>query len=184
MAFQKITENVENVSTLSDTPALTPGELKKVFDKGNKAIKYYFNNLIDELNNNMYPVGTGFISYDDTDYSNHLGFKWDRVLLGKTPVGKNEEEEFNTIGKTGGEIKHKLTRSELPAERLKVLDGKYLPDAEIQVGSYADGGSNYPGLRLNSSEGAGKLITENLGSGQAHNNLQPYEVVNFWKRLS
>lgn len=50
MAFEKITENVENISLLADTPAMTPTELKAEFDKGNKTIKTKFNKLVDDLN--------------------------------------------------------------------------------------------------------------------------------------
>lgn len=50
--YKKITENVENISLLPDTPALSPTELKKEFDKGNKIIKNNFNEFIDELNTN------------------------------------------------------------------------------------------------------------------------------------
>lgn len=51
--YKKITENVENISLLSDTPSLSPTELKKQFDKGSKTIKEHFNELIDDLNNNI-----------------------------------------------------------------------------------------------------------------------------------
>lgn len=50
MAFEKITENVENISLLADTPAMTSTELKAEFDKGNKTIKTKFNKLVDDLN--------------------------------------------------------------------------------------------------------------------------------------
>jgi len=50
MEFEKITENVENISLLADTPAMTSTELKAEFDKGNKTIKTKFNKLVDDLN--------------------------------------------------------------------------------------------------------------------------------------
>lgn len=173
MAFQKITENVENISTLSDTPALTPSELKKIFDKGNKIIKDNFNILIDELNSNMYPIGTGFIAYNDTDYTNHLGFKWERTLLGKTPVGKNDEEEFNLIGKTGGEKTHIMTIEESAKHKHKMKEIKYSGVIDKFLGR--DGQAGYT---------AGEYYTEETGGNQPHNNMQPYQVVNFWKRIS
>ncbi len=48
--LNKITENVEIHQTLPDTPNLTPEELKKKWDEGNKIIKEHFNQLIDSLN--------------------------------------------------------------------------------------------------------------------------------------
>ena len=50
MSFEKITENVENISLLADNPAMTATELKAEFDKGNKTIKTKFNKLVDDLN--------------------------------------------------------------------------------------------------------------------------------------
>ena len=48
--LNKITENVEIHQTLPDTPNLTPEQLKKKWDEGNKIIKGHFNQLIDSLN--------------------------------------------------------------------------------------------------------------------------------------
>lgn len=58
MAFQKITENVENISLLADTPAMTSTQLKAEFDKGNKTIKTKFNLLVDDLNDMNLPSFT------------------------------------------------------------------------------------------------------------------------------
>lgn len=74
-----------------------------------------------EILNLIYPVGRGFIDFTDTDYSNYLGFTWQRTLLGVSPIGYNPEDtDFNEIGKTGGEKKHKLTQDEMPNYPLKV----------------------------------------------------------------
>lgn len=173
MAFEKITENVENISLLPDNPALTSSELKKEFDKAGKIIKEKFNKLIDELNNNMYPIGTGFIAYDDTDYTNHLGFKWEKTLIGKTPVGKDvDDNDFNTIGKTGGEKKHTLIQSELPES--------------MANGWRGSGNIGWGGL-LGVANCDGVIAAQNNtthGENKPHNNLQPYQIVNFWKRTS
>ncbi len=65
MAFEKITENVENISLLADTPAMTSTELKAEFDKGNKTIKTKFNKLVDDLNNLGEINGTILFSNSD-----------------------------------------------------------------------------------------------------------------------
>lgn len=62
MAFEKIIENVENISLLADTPAMTPTELKAEFDKGNKTIKTKFNKLVDDLNEELEKVEGELIS--------------------------------------------------------------------------------------------------------------------------
>lgn len=68
-----------------------------------------------EILNLVYPIGRGFIDFTDTDYSNYLGFSWKRELIGMTPIGLNvNDNDFNAIGKTGGEKKHTLTLQEMP----------------------------------------------------------------------
>lgn len=63
-----------------------------------------------EILNLMCPIGRGFIDFTNTDYSNYLGFTWERELVGLTPVGLDTtQEEFDTIGKIGGEKTHTLT---------------------------------------------------------------------------
>lgn len=131
----------------------------------------------------IFPVGTGFTAYDDTDYSNRFGFTWEKTCIGRVPVGKdNNQEEFKTIGKEGG--------------------SKYLQEHwhDIRHGGFAGAGvavsvtgSGVDTLNIPSwawdknvanSKGSGSNLATNIeGSGKSQN-LQPYQVVNFWKRLS
>lgn len=171
MAFSKITENVEIHQTLPDNPSLTPAQLKAQWDAAARIIKERFNNLVDELNNNLYPIGTGFIAYNDKDYTNHLGFKWRKTLVGRTPVGKDTSQtEFNTVGKQGGskamqQHTHKLTSGAI-----------VFNDGGTQNMSLIAGNRGIKYLDNIASIG-------NAGTGKA-GNLQPYQVVNFWERIS
>lgn len=128
------------------------------------------NNNFSEILNLIYPVGRGFIDFTDTDYSNYLGFTWERELIGKVPVGIDSNDiDFNTIGKTGGEKLHILTVNEMPSHGHSITAITALMQAGSNYGTYIADGT------LNTSE---------TGGGQAHNNLQPYEVVAFWKRIA
>lgn len=122
------------------------------------------NKLLDSI----YPIGRGFIDFTDTDFSNYLGFTWERELVGLTPVGLDTTQtEFNEIGKTGG--------------------SKYLQSHQhtLKVGwRNLDEGGSFPGYTSQAS-GAGitSLTTENSGEGNS-GNLQPYKVVAYWKRVA
>lgn len=99
-------------------------------------------------------------------------------LNGKIPVGLDSTQtEFNTLGKTGGEKTHTLTVSEIPSMKIfwngtsgEVLtkDGTVLTDL---TGNYSRGIGHW------ASGGSATVRTE--GGGQAHNNIQPYIVLNF-----
>lgn len=183
MAFQKITENVSIHQSLPDNPNLTSQQLKKKWDEASEIIKTNFNKLIDELNNNMYPIGTGFISYTSVDYTNHLGFKWEKTCIGRTPVGLDTNQtEFNTIGKTGGEKTHKLSIDELAEHN---HEGLYT-DVTGMDHIYVSSGSSHrvPTCDHGSSSVNKGIHTGNAGRNKSHNNLQPYQVVVFWKRVA
>lgn len=122
--------------------------------------------------NMMYPIGLGFIAYDDTDYSNRFGFTWEKTCVGRAPVGMDASQtEFNTMGKQGGS-KH-MQRHRHGIYRNWNKQGFSTPYGE-PVSGWGIGdweqGSEITGV---SFEGTGD-------SG----NLQPYEVVNFWKRVA
>ena len=54
MAITQCTADTSAVSNLPDAPALTPSELKAVFDKGGTEIKNYINNtMIGDINSTI-----------------------------------------------------------------------------------------------------------------------------------
>ena len=160
---------------------------------GNEVVPIVSNNAtkkvkISTVLKTVYPVGSIYLSTVSTNPATLFGFgTWEEWGKGKVPVGVDtSDNDFKNVEKIGGEKTHVLTRTELPAERLKVLDGKYLPDREVQAGGVAAAGNDWPGLQLNVNGDStnAKMVTENMGSGQAHNNLQPYIVCYMWKRTA
>ena len=122
--------------------------------------------------NSIYPVGSIIIRDDSEDMSNFLGFTWEKVFAGRVLVGLDTTQiEFNTIGKTGGEKTHKLTVSEMPSHNHPGGE-RYTNEA----GGYARLYLGADGTKL---DNAGKT-----GGDQPHNNLQPYQVVAYWKRIA
>ena len=127
---------------------------------------------IEQAINAIYPIGSIIIRDDAENMSNFLGFTWEKVFAGRVLVGLDTSQtEFDTIGKTGGEKEHTLTIDEMPSHGHTV---KYSGDAGTSVGVTAMG----------EQLGTSSSIVQATGGGQSHNNLQPYQVVAYWKRIS
>ena len=162
----------------------------------NKTLNTYSSNIINELIESskstlldlVYPIGRGFIDFTDTDYSNYLGFTWERELIGMTPIGKNtNDSDFATVGKTGGTKTVKLTVEQIPSHSHTLNRQQwYTADIAISDNSGAifswkttEGGSTSKAY----SKQAGSYDIGFTGSSQAHTNLPPYQVVSYWKRI-
>jgi len=138
----------------------------------------------------LFPVGKVEIFFDNDDHSNYLGFTWERIAQGRTLVGiDSTDTAFDTIGETGGAKTHTLTENEMPAhnhgEYLNDNYGNRMPYAlsygggvEVETGYYVSTG--YVSLATNNRN----VVTAGAGGSQPHNNLQPYIVVAYWKRVS
>ena len=134
------------------------------------------NNMQIELMKLVFPIGSTYITQTNTNPSTILKFgTWERVK-GKVLVGLDEDDtDFNEIGKTGGEKAHTLTVDEMPAHNhsAKFCEG---------TGVY----SAFPKGNGSATEwGSSTNTIANTGKGQAHNILQPYEVVGYmWRRTA
>lgn len=128
---------------------------------------------IDFYANKMYPVGTIYTSTSSTNPGIFFGGTWVQFGQGKTLVGVNTaESEFNTVEKTGGEKTHKLTISEMPSH-------------DHYINTWAASTSGSQALYFYGQKGTpGNRYTGSTGGGDAHNNLQPYITVYFWKRTA
>lgn len=135
-------------------------------------------NGIAELYNAIFPVGQIVIKGDNEDYSNWLGFTWERTAVGKVLVGiDSTDTDFNTIGKTGGEKKHTLLQKEMPKEIGQAL---IYDSGTTEKSSSTDALTTQWTNKYRS--GLYNVVNEN--GGNAHNNVQPYQVVAFWKRVA
>ena len=140
------------------------------------------NNMQIELMKLVFPIGSTYITQEETNPSTILNFgTWERVK-GKVLVGLDEDDTaFNTIGKTGGEKTHTLTLDEIPTHNHNVeLNGYPVVNSAYTA---ATGWNAF-------SEGSAQTIgaplgTANKGGNQPHNILQPYQVVGYmWIRTA
>lgn len=94
-------------------------------------------------------------------------------LKGKIPVGLNSDDsDFNILGKTGGEKTHILKSNEMPSHNHR----------QTVTASRTGSGSTYVSWNANNLFGntdTAARNTLNTGGGEAHNNLQPYIVLNY-----
>ena len=151
-------------------PAINAANLNKIENELES-----LDTTISGLMNTLFPVGKVEIFYDNNDHSNYLGFTWQKIAEGKALVGiDTNDTDFNTIGITGGEKKHKLTIQEMPVHNHELgINGGSDSGAQFTY-SYTSGKRYY----------GGQDLIQNAGNGASHNNLQPYEVVAIWKRTA
>lgn len=120
--------------------------------------------------NAVYPVGSVYISVNDTSPSQLFGGTWekmkDRFLLGSG--------DTYSMGATGGAATVTLSVNQMPKHKHSNV-------------IYTAGGSTSGGILSFSESGSGggsAYNTNETGGDQAHENMPPYIVVSMWKRTA
>ena len=116
------------------------------------------------ITSTSYGVGNGTTTFNVPD------------LRGRVAVGKSTDTEFDVLGETGGEKTHILTTTEMPSHNhpLEILGGNVgTPVNQPLSGS----GNTYTNFGY--ADATGTVRVGFSGGGTAHNNLQPYQVVNY-----
>lgn len=119
----------------------------------------------------IYPIGSIYMTTSTVSPAVLFGGTWERIK-GRCIVGVDENDtDFATARKTGGEKTHQLTANEMPAVGMIPYDsGKTTSEWCIgEIKQY--------------SAGTYKITRINIGKG-AHNNLQPYYTAYIWRRVS
>ena len=157
------------------------------------------------INALVYPVGSIYTAVVATNPATLLGVgTWVAFGAGKALVGLDSTDtDFDTVessvgsaGGTGGAKTHTLTEAEMPSHQHFIAADQYLAPSytsatlsatETMVYGTASGGSvsnesyNLRGIVDAVADVGESSVT---GSGDAHNNLQPYITVYYWKRTA
>ncbi|AEQ22525.1 phage baseplate protein [Acidaminococcus intestini] len=161
----------------------------------------------------IYPVGFVIATTGDQN-PNQLwaGTTWKRTLQGRVPIGAGEYWENGkkfsySVGDTGGEAEHKLTESELAPHthrasaacstngahyhggRGDVKQNNPLGEYSSQGGYAGASGTDHDNyLGKTTTDGAhSHAVTVSLGTsgtGEGHENRQPYQGVAYWERTA
>ena len=130
----------------------------------------------------VFPIGSTYITQTDTNPNTILKFgTWER-LKGKVCLGIDEDDtSLNTTGKTGGEKTHTLTTDEMPSHSHGIdIAGTNIAKANSNLNT----GGTFWNMGIG-RDGEYDLSILPTGGSQAHNNMQPYEVVGYmWIRRS
>ena len=114
----------------------------------------------------LYPIGSIYMSIQDTNPSVFFGGTWERIAKGKTLVGVDENDtDFNTSSKTGGEKVHTLTVNEIPSHNHNI-------GWSNTTNLIATGQQGIPGQAPVNRVDSWKTFS--TGGNQPHNNMQPF----------
>ena len=138
---------------------------------------------VDGVGNELYPVGSIYMSTENTSPASMFGGTWEQIL-GKFLLSSDDvltNGIITTVGSyhvndSGGEATHTLTVNEMPrhSHSTWMSDGTETnPPLQDRIPLFAW-----------SKHGQISLDTASSGGGQAHNNMPPYLVVYCWKRIS
>lgn len=132
--------------------------------------------LIDSVASKTYPVGSIYLSVNETDPTDIFGGKWERLK----DVFLLASGDVFAAGATGGEADVALTVEQLPEHEHSAL---YYYDGTNISRNSGEGGYK---LSLESGTGSSQFVdmkTGLEGSNAAHNNMPPYLAVYAWKRV-
>ena len=117
--------------------------------------------------NKFYPVGSIYMSVNNTSPASFLGGTWEQI---KDTFLLSAGDTY-TNGSTGGEATHTLTVDEMPS---------HTHGTPVKSGSYTTmDGSGNTWVPIYNNDFVGYT-----GGSQAHNNMPPYLAVYMWKRVA
>ena len=136
-----------------------------------------------QLCNDLFPIGSIVMSTINVSPAGRIGGSWVAWGSGRVPVGVDTNNiKFNEVEEIGGYETHYLTTAQLPLHEGHVANNKpnYILPSDITIST---GGACRPWMTDYNGNELG-ISTSAVGSGAAHNNLQPYITCYMFKRIS
>lgn len=136
--------------------------------------------------NMFYPVGSYYETSDTSfDPNTAWGGTWSLETEGLVHIGAGSTY---SVGDTGGEETHTLTKDEMPAHAHNPANGTAYAfvetDATSTLSRRSAGGSATANYVTSTASFYRHTATNSQGGGGAHNNMQPYIAVNRWHRTA
>lgn len=168
-----------------DLPSTKTPYNAQTFNTLQSNIESAINEISKSIKNELFPVGSMFLTVSNINPSSFLGGTWQGFGGGRCLVGVNSSEtEFNTPLKTGGSKNHNHTLNDGYA-KISAWGG--------QGGGIAMESSNKTSI-INTTAGwslgspsasqHGNTVTALGGNTDSTTNLQPYITVYFWRRTA
>ena len=136
-----------------------------------------------------YPVGAIYISTVNTNPGTIFGGVWiafgeGRVLIGAGAITDSRGESATfTAGDTGGEMKHQLSKEELPTDAYRIYTGEMNGAYPVVPGTEYTAYKIPPQTFLVTARPYSYFpYATGYQHDYPHNNMQPYIVVYMWKR--
>lgn len=125
----------------------------------------------------VYPVGSIYISVNETSPQTLFGGTWE-AIQGKFLLGQSNAHK---AGSTGGEETHTLTMGEMPEHTHPMYTGNAGGDSEWTPN---EGAYLVDSVTQTKTTWWARLGMNYAGGGNAHNNMPPYLAVYMWKRTA
>ena len=137
----------------------------------------------------LYPIGSIYLSVNDTNPSTFIGGTWERI---KDRFLLAAGDSY-AAGSTGGEASHKLSVNEIPSHahgvRVRVQGYKswesFTSNSHgVMFNANSDIGYHLPNYTAHSAVVTADADTSPNGGSKPHNNMPPYIAVYMWVRTA
>ena len=176
------------------------GELPAINDENLNEVQNNINSGIDTIMNNIFPIGKIELFFDSEDYSNYMGFTWQKVAEGKMLVGvgigtdKNNVSKNFSAGNNTGEYEHTQTKDEVGTHNhmesantaLLYHSGinKNIGTGDTSIGRVEENKTNSNSLNSSGIYTYDNTRSSGISSTKAMNITNPSYGVYVWQRIS